>query len=42
MGGNRTRCAEELDIALRTVRNKLNDCKKRGYSIPKSRVGKDE
>ncbi|MDP1832374.1 MAG: sigma-54 dependent transcriptional regulator [Geothrix sp.] len=39
--GNRTHCAEKLDIALRTVRNKINEYKADGYSIPASMRGQD-
>ncbi|HJW43341.1 MAG TPA: sigma-54 dependent transcriptional regulator [Geothrix sp.] len=40
--GNRTHCAEQLDIALRTVRNKINEYKAEGYAIPASQRGRDE
>jgi two-component system, response regulator FlrC len=40
--GNRTHCAEQLDIALRTVRNKINEYKVDGYSIPASQRGHDD
>jgi two-component system response regulator FlrC len=40
--GNRTHCAEQLDIALRTVRNKINEYKADGYSIPASMRGRDD
>jgi two-component system response regulator FlrC len=40
--GNRTKCAQQLDIALRTVRNKINEYKEQGFAIPGSRLGKDE
>ncbi len=40
--GNRTHCAEQLDIALRTVRNKINEYKADGFSIPASHRGRDE
>ncbi|MDR3683990.1 MAG: sigma-54 dependent transcriptional regulator [Geothrix sp.] len=40
--GNRTHCAEQLDIALRTVRNKINEYKVDGYSIPVSQRGRDD
>ena len=40
--GNRTHCAEQLDIALRTVRNKINEYKIDGYSIPVSQRGHDD
>ena len=37
--GNRTHCAEQLDIALRTVRNKINEYKADGFAIPPSQRG---
>jgi len=40
--GNRTHCAEQLDIALRTVRNKINEYKADGYTIPASVRGRDD
>ncbi|BDU68439.1 acetoacetate metabolism regulatory protein AtoC [Geothrix oryzae] len=40
--GNRTHAAEQLDIALRTVRNKINEYKADGYAIPASQRGRDE
>ncbi|HJW73710.1 MAG TPA: sigma-54 dependent transcriptional regulator [Geothrix sp.] len=40
--GNRTHCAEQLDIALRTVRNKINEYKADGFTIPASQRGHDE
>jgi two-component system response regulator FlrC len=40
--GNRTHCAEQLDIALRTVRNKINEYKDDGYAIPASQRGRDD
>jgi DNA-binding NtrC family response regulator len=40
--GNRTRCAQQLNIALRTVRNKINDYREQGYTVPGGRQGKDE
>ena len=40
--GNRTHCAEQLDIALRTVRNKINEYKADGYAIPASQRGRDD
>jgi two-component system response regulator FlrC len=40
--GNRTHAAEQLDIALRTVRNKINEYKAEGFSIPASQRGKGE
>jgi two-component system response regulator FlrC len=41
VGGNRTHCAQQLNIALRTVRNKINEYKEQGFSIPGSRLDKD-
>ncbi|HJW33660.1 MAG TPA: sigma-54 dependent transcriptional regulator [Holophagaceae bacterium] len=40
--GNRTHAAEQLDIALRTVRNKINEYKAEGFAIPASQRGKGE
>jgi DNA-binding NtrC family response regulator len=40
--GNRTHAAEQLDIALRTVRNKINEYKADGYGIPASVRGRDD
>jgi two-component system response regulator FlrC len=40
--GNRTHCAEQLDIALRTVRNKINEYKADGFDIPASQRGRDD
>ena len=40
--GNRTHCADQLDIALRTVRNKINEYKADGYGIPASLRGHDQ
>jgi DNA-binding NtrC family response regulator len=40
--GNRTKCAQQLNIALRTVRNKINEYRDQGFDIPGSRLGKDE
>jgi two-component system response regulator FlrC len=40
--GNRTHCAEQLDIALRTVRNKINEYKADGFAIPVSVRGRDD
>ncbi|MBI1752131.1 MAG: sigma-54-dependent Fis family transcriptional regulator [Acidobacteria bacterium] len=40
--GNRTHCAEQLDIALRTVRNKINEYKADGFAIPASLRGRDD
>ena len=37
--GNRTHSAAQLDIALRTVRNKINEYKADGFSIPPSQRG---
>jgi len=37
--GNRTHCAAKLDIALRTVRNKINEYKADGFAIPPSQRG---
>ena len=37
--GNRTHAAEHLDIALRTVRNKINEYKADGFAIPPSQRG---
>ena len=39
--GNRTHCASQLDIALRTVRNKINEYRDQGYLIPGSGRGRD-
>ncbi|WP_243304845.1 sigma-54-dependent transcriptional regulator [Geothrix oryzisoli] len=39
--GNRTHCAAQLDIALRTVRNKINEYKADGFAIPPSQRGGD-
>ena len=39
--GNRTHCSQKLDIALRTVRNKINEYKQAGFDIPHSGHGKD-
>lgn len=41
VGGNRTHCANQLNIALRTVRNKINEYKEQGYTIP-GRQGKED
>jgi DNA-binding NtrC family response regulator len=41
VGGNRTHCAQQLNIALRTVRNKINEYKEQGYTIPSSRLDRD-
>jgi two-component system response regulator FlrC len=40
--GNRTHCSQKLDIALRTVRNKINEYRADGFEIPSSGHGKDE
>ncbi|MGA2082974.1 MAG: sigma-54 dependent transcriptional regulator [Holophaga sp.] len=40
--GNRTHCSQKLDIALRTVRNKINEYRAAGFEIPTSGHGKDE
>ena len=40
--GNRTHCADQLDIALRTVRNKINEYKADGFAIPASLRGRDD
>ena len=40
--GNRTRCAQQLNIALRTVRNKINEYREQGYKIPGDRQGKEK
>ena len=40
--GNRTHCAEQLDIALRTVRNKINEYKVDGIDIPASLRGSED
>jgi two-component system response regulator FlrC len=40
--GNRTHAAEQLDIALRTVRNKINEYKADGFAIPVSQRGRDD
>jgi two-component system response regulator FlrC len=34
--GNRTHCSQKLDIALRTVRNKINEYRADGFEIPAS------
>ncbi len=41
LGGNRTHCSQQLDIALRTVRNKINEYRTQGFEIPASGYGKD-
>ncbi len=40
--GNRTRCAQLLGVALRTVRNKLNEYRAQGFNIPPAGRDKDE
>jgi len=40
--GNRTHCAQQLDIALRTVRNKINEYKAQGFEIPGSQRGRED
>jgi len=40
--GNRTHCSQKLDIALRTVRNKINEYRADGFEIPSSGHGRDE
>jgi two-component system response regulator FlrC len=40
--GNRTHCAAKLDIALRTVRNKINEYKADGFAIPPSMRGRED
>jgi two-component system response regulator FlrC len=40
--GNRTHCSQKLDIALRTVRNKINEYRAEGFEIPSSGKGKDD
>jgi len=40
--GNRTRCAEQLNIALRTVRNKINDYREHGHKVPGDKHGKEK
>jgi DNA-binding NtrC family response regulator len=42
VGGNRTRCAEHLGIALRTVRNKINEYKGQGYDVLGGRHARDD
>ncbi|HNX31951.1 MAG TPA: sigma-54 dependent transcriptional regulator [Holophaga sp.] len=41
LDGNRTHCSQQLDIALRTVRNKINEYRGQGYEIPSSGYGRD-
>ena len=40
--GNRTHCSQKLDIALRTVRNKINEYRTAGFEIPASGHGRDD
>jgi two-component system response regulator FlrC len=40
--GNRTHCSKELDIALRTVRNKINEYRADGFEIPGSGHGRED
>ncbi len=40
--GNRTRCAQLLGVALRTVRNKLNEYRAQGFTIPAAGKDRDE
>lgn len=42
LDGNRTHCAQQLDIALRTVRNKINEYKAQGFEIPESQRGRED
>ncbi len=42
VGGNRTRCAQLLGVALRTVRNKLNEYRAQGFTIPPAGRDRDE
>ncbi|BDU77732.1 sigma-54-dependent transcriptional regulator [Mesoterricola sediminis] len=39
--GNRTHCSQKLEIALRTVRNKINEYREAGFEIPASGHGRD-
>jgi len=39
--GNRTHCAQQLDIALRTVRNKINEYRAQDFEIPASGHGRE-
>jgi two-component system response regulator FlrC len=41
LDGNRTHCSQQLDIALRTVRNKINEYRAQGFEIPSSGHGRD-
>ncbi len=40
--GNRTRCAQQMGLALRTIRNKLNEYRAQGFSIPASTRDRDD
>jgi len=40
--GNRTHCSQKLDIALRTVRNKINEYRAEGFEIPTSGHGRED
>ena len=40
--GNRTRCAQLLGVALRTVRNKLNEYRAQGFIIPPAGRDKED
>lgn len=42
LDGNRTHCAQQLDIALRTVRNKINEYRAQGFEIPESQRGRED
>ncbi len=42
LDGNRTHCAQQLDIALRTVRNKINEYRVQGFEVPGSQRGRDD
>ena len=42
LDGNRTRCAQQLNIALRTVRNKITDYREHGHNVPSGRHGKED
>ncbi|MBP1626211.1 MAG: two component, sigma54 specific, transcriptional regulator, Fis family [Holophagaceae bacterium] len=42
LDGNRTHCAQQLNIALRTVRNKINEYKADGFEIPESQRGRED
>jgi len=42
MEGNRTHCSQKLNIALRTVRNKINEYRAEGYEIPSSGHGRED